>query len=182
MLGNKKSLQVCGVFVVSKVVERKPWCVQAHWTNQQAENCFVFWGHRRRTTSARHPYREHFSVDFWECWSRDSGLYLRSVKCQHSIHTTSHHTLTQRTESLYYLHFGVHPHLPTHAPLGQEQVKDDKPYLLAANQESLQDGTRKRKEVCWAERRTNSSPEIGEGTATLLMARWRHHAASSHSR
>lgn len=41
--------------------------------------------------------------------------------------------------SPYYLLFGVQPHLPIDALLGQEQVKDDRPDWLAAHQERLQD-------------------------------------------
>lgn len=122
------------------------------------------------------------------CWLLrvlEQGQWFVSPLCQmsaqHSYNITPH-SHTENWKPLLLALWSSPPHLPTDAPLGQEQVKDDKPYLLAANQESLQDGTHKRKEVCWAERRTKSSPEIGEGTATLLMARWRHHAASSHSR
>lgn len=41
--------------------------------------------------------------------------------------------------SPYYLLFGVHPHLPVNALLGQEQVRDERPDWLAVHQERLRE-------------------------------------------
>ncbi|XP_038137179.1 uncharacterized protein LOC119780968 [Cyprinodon tularosa] len=53
--------------------------------------------------------------------------------------------------SPYYLLFGVHPHLPVDALLGQEPVKDDKLDWLAVHQERLQDAHARARE--YAERK-----------------------------
>ncbi len=63
--------------------------------------------------------------------------------------------------SPYYLLFGVQPHLPVDALLGQEPVTEDKPDWLKVHQERLRDAHVRG--ICWTESCGKSEAAWGEG-------------------